>query len=947
VLTIGKLDEEAIDYYEQIAQAARMSGLHGYYSEADSRLPRVVVVGRDAEKAAAAARDYQGVEAGDVLDAATMQRWFRENVAPSGEQQGRAFTKGSVHGYDLTVAAPKSVSILWALSEDEDVRERVLEAHEAATNAALRYVSEHAGYTRVHNPESGNKDLHKLEALAGARYDHRTSRANDPHLHSHVLIHNRQVRESGGFGSLDGTSLYHEARAAGTVYQATLRAEMAQSLGVEWQPVDPRTGMADLVGIDRETVEAWSQRYTEIDEWTAEYTVEGRERAAATAVGQKATRIAKEHTGRDDAEWLQEWQGDERAGRVDLGKVMGRGRPAGIADEIRPSPESVAALVAQTKSTFTRADVVEAAGALWPSDVDPAEVLTEVESLANKVLENEGVVCVSLNPLHTVGVREDHEREGSIRYTAIESLVQEQTMIREATARREGREVDATQHADMLTDLSADQRRAVENIAGSDRTVTPLVAPAGTGKTWSMRGLRSVYEAEGRTVIGAAPTARAGAVMSEEGAVSSARTVASLVQMIDGGRAEWDQNTVLVLDEAGMVGTPDLARIVSEANRTGAKVVAVGDPSQLAAVETRGGGFELLSLDAADTQTLAQVWRQRDEAEAAATLAVRDGSTDEVEQASEWYSEHDRLAVGNATAMLTDAYEAWAADTAAGRDALLLTGTWEWAHALNERAQHERIERAREQGEIIPEDFADMAGEERARLGDRIITRRNSYSIQAVTEAGTSGGFVRNGDRWTVTDVHGDGGVTVERAGVDETQRAILPAEYVREHARLGYASTIHSAQGATAETCHTVADPDRLDRSGLYVGISRGKDSNRVYLAETRIGEAAHDHGGHTASEARRGTPEEAREAFEGITERDTRDRSVHEVIRAQHRTLYPKEQERAKQLTKAGEVHEERRAAKVERDTEYRADRAAALRTAATEQQARGAGKGAGVER
>ena len=110
--------------------------------------------------------------------------WLDDGVAPNGAG-GRAFTTGSVHGFDLTFAAPKSVSLLRALTTD--VNDKVVaEAHIRAVSAAMDYLHQHAGYTRVHNPVTGMKDLQRLPGLVGIAYQHETSRCGDPHLHTHV-----------------------------------------------------------------------------------------------------------------------------------------------------------------------------------------------------------------------------------------------------------------------------------------------------------------------------------------------------------------------------------------------------------------------------------------------------------------------------------------------------------------------------------------------------------------------------------------------------------------------------------------------------------------------------------------------------------------------------------------------------------------------------------------
>ena len=175
----------------------------------------------------------------------------------------------TTHGFDLTFCAPKSVSLVRALRANEVADKAVLAAHTTAIAEALEYLAVHAGYTRVHNPTTGDKDLVRLPGLVAVAYQHETSRAGAPHLHTHVLVPNRQARADGRLVSLDGTSLFHEAKAAGVIYQATLRRELHRSLGVEWAAVDPRTGMAEVAGIDPNSVSAWSHRASQLRERAA------------------------------------------------------------------------------------------------------------------------------------------------------------------------------------------------------------------------------------------------------------------------------------------------------------------------------------------------------------------------------------------------------------------------------------------------------------------------------------------------------------------------------------------------------------------------------------------------------------------------------------------------------------------------------------------------------
>lgn len=167
----------------------------------------------------------------------------------------------------MTFCAPKSVSVLWGLSDDDRVRAAVDAAHDKAVAAALRYLELHAGYTCRADPANPKEMIiEDLCGLSGVRYEHRTSRAGDPHVHSHVLVNNKQRSLDGKFRTIDGVSLYHEARAAGMLYQAQLRAEISASLGVQWGEV--RNGCAEIVGLDDAgMLDAFSTRRREIDAW--------------------------------------------------------------------------------------------------------------------------------------------------------------------------------------------------------------------------------------------------------------------------------------------------------------------------------------------------------------------------------------------------------------------------------------------------------------------------------------------------------------------------------------------------------------------------------------------------------------------------------------------------------------------------------------------------------
>jgi conjugative relaxase-like TrwC/TraI family protein len=256
MLTIAKLSRWSINYFNDTANAVGQAvkdarkaggGLGEYYTEHDTRTPVWLCAG-DTHTAATLVGLTDIQRAGGEADTEVVERWLDDGVAPNGAR-GRAFGTRGVYGFDLTFCAPKSVSLIRALRADGVADKAVAAAHATAISEAMDYLAQDAGYTRLHNPATGEKDLVRLPGLVAIAYQHETSRAGDPHLHTHVIVPNRQARHDGRLVSIDGTSLYHEARAAGVIYQATVRRELHRLLGVEWTVADPATGMAEVAGM--------------------------------------------------------------------------------------------------------------------------------------------------------------------------------------------------------------------------------------------------------------------------------------------------------------------------------------------------------------------------------------------------------------------------------------------------------------------------------------------------------------------------------------------------------------------------------------------------------------------------------------------------------------------------------------------------------------------------
>jgi conjugative relaxase-like TrwC/TraI family protein len=411
--------------------------------------------------------------------------------------------------------------------------------------------------------------------------------------------------------------------------------------------------------------------------------------------------------------------------------------------------------------------------------------------------------------------------------------------------------------------LNPGQAELVRDLAGSGARLQLALAPAGTGKTTAMSVLARAWSDTGGHVLGLAPSAVAAAELRKAMPGAHTDTLAKLTHTLNAITMaatatatatesprrhrhrqatsprqpalrvpQWVQRigpgTLVVIDEAGMAGTVELAHAVQALSDAGAVVRLIGDDQQLAAIGAGGVLRDIAHQHGA--LTLTHVVRFADPAEGGASLALRTGDSTAVG----FYLDHDRIHVGDAATAVEQAYTAWRADLAAGRDAVLLAPTRELAAALNTRARADRLATATATamagaggGGVAVDPVGPvvaLSDGSSVSAGDTIITRHNDRRLPV-----TSTDWVKNGHRWHVEAITTDGGLRVRQLSTG--RRIVLPSDYTREHVQLGYASTIHGAQGLTAATCHTVAGTGDLNRQLLYVAMSRGRVGNHLYL--------------------------------------------------------------------------------------------------------------------
>jgi hypothetical protein len=365
------------------------------------------------------------------------------------------------------------------------------------------------------------------------------------------------------------------------------------------------------------------------------------------------------------------------------------------------------------------------------------------------------------------------------------------------------------------TALDAGQASLVRQMCTSGARLQLAIAPAGAGKTTAMRALALAWTQDGGDVVGLAPSAAAAAVLGEQTGIRS-DTLAKLTWSLQhGDLPEWaariGPSTLVIIDEAGMADTLSLDTAAQFVIGRGGSVRLVGDDQQLAAIGAGGVLRDIKTQHGA--AKLTELHRFTNPAEAHATLALRDGDP----QALDFYLKQGRVHVGDLATTTEDAFNAWVSDRAAGLDAIMIAATRNLVAELNARARAHRLDHTPALSEVR------LADGNRASVGDVIITRSNDRRLRL-----TATDWVKNGDRWTITAVSNNSGLTVRHTRSHLTIR--LPADYVRESTGLGYATTIHAAQGISADTMHGLATGHE-SRQQLYTMLSRGRAANHLYL--------------------------------------------------------------------------------------------------------------------
>ncbi|MFJ9782519.1 MobF family relaxase [Amycolatopsis sp. NPDC101161] len=754
--------------------------------------------------------------------------------------------KSAVSGFEMVFAPDKSVSIAWGMAQPAE-RELIAGLVRQAARDTLSWVEGNVAFTRRGNMGEAQVDVNGITA---ALFEHWDSRASDPHLHIHALISSKVQRsDDGEWTALDGRTVLAATVTASEYFDNRLR-DLFREQGASWvqrgaEGVDLKRPVWQLEGVSVELVKLFSQRHRQFEAARANRIVEFRAKYGKEPTPKDIFAIdrAAQYDNRPGKqppktlpEHLAAWR--EHALTLVPAKALDTlSRRVFLSGRAEPDAFDIAKLAQVTR------DVVSdnyAHFSWWNLAAEAhrqsAHLQMPVDKREQLIVDIVDTILAQPDTLALVGPtavnepaslrRRDGESEfvehHSTRYTTTATLAAEGDLV--AWARRGGGHrlrADTVDKALAGQGLNDGQTQMVRRFARSGRRLQLALAPAGAGKTSAMKVLATAWRRTGHRVYAFGPSARAA---QELGASIGAKphTLHQLTTALWFGLAHhafpMEAGDLVIVDEAAMAGTHTLHKVVKYALNHGADVRLIGDDAQLAAVEA-GGAIRLIAHDVGAVRFTEIVrFRGEDrEDQAAASLQIRDWNP----QGLTYYFDRLRVSDGSLETMRDAARSQWQADLDAAVQSLLIVPTNEDTVALNIDARERRltlgsVDRGRE---------VQLHDATNASVGDWVVTRHNQRLLSLF------GGkdFVKNGDVWTVTDVHASGKITVQHHVHKAT--ITLPAGYVRAHVELAYAATINRVQGMTSTGNAHLLVPPTMTREQFYPGITRAMLRNFIYV--------------------------------------------------------------------------------------------------------------------
>jgi Ti-type conjugative transfer relaxase TraA len=724
----------------------------------------------------------------------------------SGEQM--AANAGEQHkpGWDATFSAPKSVSAIWATA-DESTRDQVQEAHQAAVQSSLDYLGREAVSTRHGQGGFEKQSINDSGGMIVAGYEHSTSRNQDPQLHTHCIILN--TNEAGRGVDFDT----RHKMSAGALYRTELASQL-QELGFQ---VERDGDSFKVSGVENSLVKQWSSRREEIED---ELDKTGNSGAKASAVAALNTREEKQAEKREDlfSRWAEE--GEKHGTTAERAEELKELEEPEEKAEMKTG-EQIMEDLTQNKSTVSKLQI-RAAVAVESQGFLNAQ---EAEEFTEELVNSENVI-----ELGAAKEQGDHVQAGA-RYTTQEVIDLEVDMLDRSERMDENKNHKVSEGSleksfDNNPSLSEEQREAVEYITQDSGAISVMQGRAGAGKSFTLGAVKEAFEEDGFEVIGTAVSNAASKNLESEAGIESKNTTLLQIE-IENGKIELTENTVLVVDEAGMQSTRQTAQLLEMAEEAGAKVVLVGDSNQLQAIES-GAPMRAIGEQVGQAE-LSTSRRQNSERGTEIANHFRDGEAGEalamLDEDGHFHvsEDHEDVIEQIANAYLNDIEE--------GKSSIVVAASRKEVGQLNNAIRQQM----KENGELEEEgiNVATSTGRREFAENDQVIFGEKFYFGGRNNDDKS----VWNGARGTITET-GENSLKVKLEHSAETVEVDLEEFNKLDH---GYATTVHKAQGATVDTAHVLAG-EMTGKEWSYVAGSRHRESVDIYTTEENAEELEKD---------------------------------------------------------------------------------------------------------
>ena len=698
-------------------------------------------------------------------------------------------------GWDLTFSAPKSVSVLWAMTDRPKVRAEIQAAQQAAVNATLAFMEQHCVETR----RGHNGTIHENAAgLAIATFEHGTSREQDPQLHTHCLVANIAQREDGAYGAVDGRSLYRWKMALGAIYRAELAEQLTARLPVRIE----RDGTSfALHGVPKAIQTRFSKRSEQIHDWMAEKGYTGAIMAQVATLETRQTKTEIDRPAlftRWQAEGLVAGWGPEQAATG----LESRAAEAEFERLPAPTLDKIQEGLVEKRSTFNDREA-------WRAMAEAMQGVggrAEIETRMSEFWRDAELVNLGENPRGET--RWSTESLRQLEAQAVAAALTGATRLHQALSPAQ---VERALQA--RPTLSAEQTHAVEYVCQDSGSVAVVVGLAGTGKSFMLETARAVWEAAGYQVIGAALSGKAALGLQESAHIPSQTLHVRLLEWVQPDAL--NAQTVVVVDEAGMVDSRKMAAVIEATRNAGAKLVLVGDHRQLQPIEA-GGLFRALT-ERLETANLAQIRRQVEPWARDAVHAIGEG------RASDALRAYEARGLLHVSATKTEAIQSLVTEWAKAGEQhpdesrLMLAGERAEVRALNLQAR-EHQQHAGKLGES--QKVATAHGAREFAPGDRVVFTRNS-SLHGV----------KNGQLGTIEAMTAQAKGVMARVRLDDRRHVVRLSTAHYDHLDHGYALTTHKAQGMTVDRTFVLAGGDMANRELGLVQLSRHRQEARLFV--------------------------------------------------------------------------------------------------------------------